>query len=110
MDGAWIISSAETVIMVIISTLCIYGVLVLFTRLSGVRTFSKASSFDFAITIAIGSLLTTTVLTKDPALLQGIVALAMFFVIQMTVAWLRTKSKSVHRLVDNKPILLMLGT
>lgn len=31
------------------------GAIVLFTRLNGLRSFSKMSSFDFALTIALGS-------------------------------------------------------
>jgi uncharacterized membrane protein YcaP (DUF421 family) len=95
--------------MVVISTLSIYIILILFTRVAGVRTFSKISSFDFAITVAIGSLIATTVLSKDPPLFQASVALASLFVIKMSIARLR-KNKFVKYLVDNKPVLLMKGS
>ncbi|MDZ7691287.1 MAG: DUF421 domain-containing protein [Balneolaceae bacterium] len=109
MDSSWITTSFSTVLMVILSTIGIYVALIVFTRLAGVRSFSKMSSFDFAVTVAIGSLIATTVLTKDPPLLQAIVALAALFVIQIGVASLRSRSL-IRGLVDNKAIMLMDGT
>ncbi|MGK7371229.1 MAG: DUF421 domain-containing protein, partial [Candidatus Halalkalibacterium sp. M3_1C_030] len=94
---------------VLISTLGIYTILILLTRISGVRTFSKISSFDFAVTVAIGSLIASTILSKDPPLVQAIVALAALFLIQMGIARLR-ESEFIQLLVDNKPVLLMKGT
>lgn len=109
MDYSWIVTSFQSVLMVILSTLGIYVVLILFTRLSGVRTFSKMSSFDFAITVAIGSLIASTILTKSPPLFQAVVAMASLFAIQMVIAGFR-ESYFIRSLVDNKPILLMRNT
>lgn len=109
MDISWITTSMSAVVMVIISTLGIYIALILFTRLYGLRSFSKMSGFDFAVTIAIGSLITSTIITQDPPLIQAIVALAALFLVQMGVAYLRKTNSFVKNLVDNKPILLMKG-
>jgi uncharacterized membrane protein YcaP (DUF421 family) len=109
MDYSWITTSFSSALMVILSAIVIYVALILFTRLAGVRSFSKMSSFDFAVTVAIGSLVASTVLTKDPPLLQAILALGVLFLIQTIVGSLRDRS-FVRGLVDNKPILLMDGT
>lgn len=109
MDYSWIITSFQSGLMVIISTFGIYLALILFTRLAGVRTFSKMSSFDFAVTVAIGSLIASTILTESPPLFQAVVAMGTLFLIQMSIATLRETSL-VRNLVDNKPILLMRGT
>lgn len=109
MDSSWIVTTFSSVLMVIISTVGIYLALIIFTRLSGVRTFSKMSSFDFAVTVAIGSLIASTILTKSPPLFQAIVAMGALFIIQMSIAGLRETSV-VRNLVDNEPILLMNGS
>lgn len=109
MDYSWILTSFQSVLMVILSTIGIYVALILFTRMAGVRTFSKMSSFDFAVTVAIGSLIASTILTKSPPLFQSIVAMGTLFVIQMGIATLRETS-FVRNVVDNKPILLMKGS
>lgn len=54
-DWSWITTTGTAVLMVVLSALGIYLTLVLFTRLAGLRSFSKMSSFDFAITVGIGT-------------------------------------------------------
>lgn len=108
-DGTWIVTTGTAALMVVLTALSIYGVLLLFTRLFGLRSFSKMSSFDFAITVAIGSLIATVILSKNPPLVQGIVGLAALFLIQAAVATLRNHSRAVQRAVDNEALLLMRG-
>lgn len=110
MDYSWLTTSWSSILMVILTTIGIYITLITYTRLAGLRSFSKMSSFDFAMTVAIGSLIASTILTKDPPLIQAMVALAMLYILQMTVARLRGKSKSVIYAVDNQPLLLMRGS
>lgn len=110
LDWSWITTNATTIIMTGVSALGIYAALVLFTRLSGLRSFSKMSSYDFAITVAFGSVLAGTILAKEPPLLQAIGALAFLYVIQYIVSKLRIQSESIAQLVDNGPVLVMAGT
>ena len=110
MDSSWIFTSWHTGLMAIISTIGIYIVLILFTRISGLRSFSKMSSFDFAITIAIGSVLGSTILFRPPSLVHATVAMGALFGIQMLVAHFRGNSTVMRKLVDNKPLLLMKNT
>lgn len=110
MDLSWIVATWYALIMVFISTVGIYVALIFFTRFGGLRSFSKMSSFDFAITVAIGSIIATSLLSSDPPLLQSVVALGILYMVQMTVARLRVKNTAIGKMVDNKPILLMNGT
>lgn len=108
-DWSWISTSGVAVVMVMLTALGLYVSLLLFTRLAGLRSFSKISSFDFAVTVAIGSVLATTLLSENPPLLQGILGLAVLYGLQLGVAALRRRSRWVGRLVDNQPLLLMAG-
>ncbi len=110
MDISWIYTSWYSILMAVISTIGIYIVLIVFTRIAGLRSFSKMSSFDFAITVAFGSILGSTILFKAPSLLHASVALGSLFGIQMLVATLRGRSTVMSKLVDNEPVLLMRGT
>ncbi|MCW9708333.1 DUF421 domain-containing protein [Fodinibius salsisoli] len=110
MDLSWITTSWMSVWMVIVSTVGIYFALIAFTRLAGLRSFSKMSSFDFAITVAFGSILASTILAKDPPLFQAVIGLGTLYVIQMIVANLRGNSTIMSSLVDNEPLLLMRGS
>jgi len=106
----WLNTTSMAMGMVLITALGIYGSVVVLTRLGGLRSFSKMSSFDFAVTVAIGSVIASTVVAKDPPLLQGVIALAALYGVQLGVAALRARSTTVQRLVDNEPLLLMAGS
>ena len=69
----------------------------------------KMSSFDFAITVAFGSIMASTLLAKSPALITGVAGLVTLFVIQSVPAYARRKSYRIERLVGNEPLVLMAG-
>jgi uncharacterized membrane protein YcaP (DUF421 family) len=92
---------------VVLSALGIYAALLIATRLLGLRSFSKISSFDFAITVALGSLIAATLLTPSPPLVQGAIGLATLFAIQAAVSFARRRWEWAEDLVDNRPLLLM---
>jgi uncharacterized membrane protein YcaP (DUF421 family) len=104
----WFTASATSLYVIILTAIGIYICTIVYTRLAGKRSFSKMSSFDFAMTVAIGSILATTILSKSTSLLQGAVGLASVYVLQLFVALLR-RNKQFQKLVDNKPVLLMDG-
>lgn len=106
-DWDWITTSSTTLLMVLLSGIGIYIALLVLTRLAGLRSFSKMSSFDFAITVAFGSVIATTLLTKDPPLLAGAFGLLVLYGIQYLVSKSRRLSAAVEHLVDNKPLLVM---
>ena len=104
----WILSSLSTAGWILLSALGIYLAVIFFTRCFGKRSFSKMSSFDFASTIAIGSIIASTILTDSVSLIEGFLGLLIVFVMQSLVAFLR-RFKPFRNLVDNKPLLLMDG-
>lgn len=108
-DWNWMAATGTSLFMVLLSGLAIYGALLLLTRVSGLRSFSKMSSFDFAITVAFGSIIASTILTQDPPLLVGATGLAVLFLIQYGISRARRLSSAVERLVDNAPLLVMAG-
>ena len=105
----WFEASWTSVTAICITTIVIYLAVIIFTRLAGKRSFSKMSSFDFAMTVAIGSILASTILSKSVSLIEGTVGLGMVYILQLSVATLR-RSSNVEKLIDNSPLLLMDGT
>ena len=100
--------STETLVFMFLCAVGLYIGIILFTKWSGKRSFSKMSSFDFAMTVAIGSLFATVILSSSVNLTKGLIGLAMLYLLQMSVALLR-RFKIVQSLVDNRPLLLMDG-
>src|SRR5690554_1164161 len=64
------------------------------------------SSTPFPYTTLFRSVVGTTLLSKDPPLIQGVVGLATLFLLQKLISLARQNSR-ISRLVDNKPMLLM---
>ena len=106
-DWSWLVLSPSAPLMIAVTALGMYAALVLFTRLAGLRSFSKISSFDFATTVAFGSILASAVLSDDPPLLQAVIALGMIYALQQAVTRLRIYSPIAARVVDNPPMLIM---
>ena len=102
----WFSISAESLIAILLTAIGIYRALVIMTRISGKRSFSKMSSFDFAITVSIGSIMATAIVSKSVPLLQGIMGLLIVFSIQMSVAFAR-RWPIIQKLMDNQPTFLM---
>lgn len=102
----WFSTTNENILAILITTICVYIALVLLTRISGKRSFSKLSSFDFSITVAIGSILATVIISKSVSLQNGIAGLVGIYVMQMFVAYAR-RWDIIKKLMDNKPTLLM---
>jgi len=97
----------DTTIMIVISVFGIFTAMILITRIFGLRTFAKMSSFDFASTIAIGSILASIIINKNQSILKGILALLCILAFQAIFSYLVRKINWFKRLFTNKPKLLM---
>lgn len=103
----WFAPALAPIAWVVLGTLGMYATIVVFARWSGVRSFAQVSTFDIAVTIAIGSLLAATVVAKNPPLLQGVAAVVTLYALQLGVSWLRSRWRPMEYALDNAPILLM---
>lgn len=93
---------------IVFSSVGIYVAVIVLTRISGKRSFSKMSSFDFAMTVAVGSIIATTVLSDSVNLSYGIIGLIMVYTLQLLAAFFR-RYKWFRQLIDNQPTLVMDG-
>lgn len=84
-----------------------YATLVLVLRVSGKRTLAKLNAFDFVVTVALGSTLATILLSKQVALAEGVLALALLVGLQWLITWSSSRSAWVTRLVKSEPRLLV---
>lgn len=84
-----------------------YVGLVLLLRISGKRTLSKLNAFDFVVTVALGSILATILLSKDIALAEGLTAFALLIGLQWVVTWTSLRSAFFRKLIRSEPTLLL---
>ena len=100
-------ASCTVLSAVLVSTVLVYLAVITLTRLAGVRSLAKMSSFDFAATVAVGSAVASTALGSTP-LVNGLLVLLLLYGLQWGVARLRRRGL-LGGLVDNSPLLLMAG-
>ena len=103
----WLYTSLETLGIVLVTVVAIFSIIILIVRVSGLRTFAKMSSFDFASTIAVGSILASIVINQDQSILKGAVALGGIILFQTIFSFAKRKWEWFSNLFTNKPMLLM---
>lgn len=94
--------------VIVVGTLA-YAALILFLRVSGKRTLTKLNSFDLVVTVALGSTLSSIILTKSVALFEGMLALILLISLQYTITFLSVRSERFQRLIKAEPTLLLQG-
>ena len=105
----WISTNFDAVLKIFVSTILVFTTLILFVRISGLRSFAKMSSIDFASTIAIGSILAATIVNDSPSVLKGGVAVGCILLFQTLFSKMTLKFDWFDKLVSNQPLMLMEG-
>jgi uncharacterized membrane protein YcaP (DUF421 family) len=103
----WFFMEGSDVVAIVLSAILVYGVLIGLTRLSGLRSFSQMSGFDFSMTVAIGSVIANGIVSRDPPALQAILALGLIFAMRFVISYLRARFGWMSRIVDNQPVMLI---
>ena len=92
---------------ILVTGVLAYAALIVMLRTSGKRTLSKFNAFDFIVTICLGSMLSSIIITKSVPLIEGIVALALLIALQYGITWLSVRWKPVENLIKSEPRLLV---
>src|SRR4051794_7923 len=83
-----------------------YAGFILCLRLAGHRTLSKMNVFDFVFVVALGSTLSTTILSSEVTLSKGLIAMATLIAFQFIISWAAARSDSIERIINGEPKLL----
>ena len=102
----WIGTDGATAAGVLVSAGCVYALIILYTRLAGLRSFSKMTAPDFAMTVAVGSMFGSAASSPSPTVLTAAVALGSLFASQKLIARVRQADVQTGWL-ENEPVLLV---
>ena len=97
----------QRVLQLLLTAVCAYIILIIFLRVSGKRTLSKWNAFDFVVTIALGSVLASIIMSKSTPLVEGVFALAFFIGAQFLISWLAVRFGWVKNLIKSEPTILL---
>lgn len=84
-----------------------YAAIVLLLRITGKRSLSKWNSFDFVVTIALGSILATVIISSQVPLVEGILTFGLLLTFQLIITWLSVRVPFVRRVFKAEPTLLL---
>jgi uncharacterized membrane protein YcaP (DUF421 family) len=107
MDTSALFSGWVPLIRIMVVGTAAYVALIAMLRTSGKRTLSKLNAFDLVVTVALGSAMATVLLSKEVALMEGLVAFGLLIVLQFAVTWTSQRSTFFRGLVDSEPAVLV---
>ncbi|MGB3180783.1 MAG: YetF domain-containing protein [Cyclobacteriaceae bacterium] len=89
---------------------CILSIIliIIITRIVGLRSFAKFTVYDFAFTVAIGSII-GAVLTSSTSVVRGFTAIGGLLSLTYLFSILQRKSSALKNAMSNSPLLLMDG-
>lgn len=82
---------------------CAYAWLILVPRSSGKRALAKLDAFDFVVTGAFGSTLSTVLLSKEVAFAEGALAFVVLAMLQFDARRLSLASNALKRFIRSEP-------
>lgn len=102
----WFYTTSDPLKETLLASIIIFVAIIILTRVIGLRSFAKFTVTDFAFTVAIGSIISST-LTSSTTVLHGSVAIGSLLVITFLVSFLQRRFALFKKLISNKPLLLM---
>jgi len=96
----------STMIRIMLTGIGAYISIILMLRVSGKRTLAKMNAFDFIVTVALGSILATTLTSQQTSLLAGLTAFGTLIVLQYILAKLSKRFSIVNQMIKSEPTLL----
>lgn len=84
-----------------------YVTLVVILRVTGKRTLAKLNAFDLVVTVALGSILATVLLSADVSWTEGVVAMLLLTALQLAITWTSTRVPRSRSVITADPTLLL---
>lgn len=104
----WIYSVEDPLWQTIAATAMLLVAILALTRVVGLRSFAKFTAFDFAFTVAIGSVVAAT-LTSSTTVIHGIIAIGALLFVTYFASVMQKNFPTLKKISANSPLLLMDG-
>jgi uncharacterized membrane protein YcaP (DUF421 family) len=103
----WIVGGWRTIGYVALSASLTYASVVVALRLGERRTLADMTAYDFAVAVALGTVIGRTATSASPSYAQGIVAVITLLAVHNALSWLRMRFPRIRRLIEHGPIVLV---
>lgn len=96
----------DNAMSILAKTFGFYVYMVILLRISGKRTTMEMTSFDFVSTVAIATIVGSTILQGSISLLEGMIAVTALVAMQVIAGHVSARSRSVRQIITSKPTIL----
>lgn len=96
----------DTILETIILSILVYISIIIILRISGKRTLASFNAFDFLITVTIGSIASSTILSSSTKFFDGIFSIVTLVLLQYIVAKISQSIKPFRKIIKAEPTLL----
>ena len=103
----FLIDNQDNLIRIAFTAPIIYSIVILYIRLIGKRSTSQMNSFDWIVTVAMGSLVASTIISKDISILEGAFAILLLLLMQFVLTKFMIYSPKLQKLIRATPQLLV---
>jgi uncharacterized membrane protein YcaP (DUF421 family) len=86
--------------------LVVYVILIFYLRISGKRSLSKWNSYDFIITIALGSTFASVLTGKEMTIAAGAASIGFLIFTQYLLTWIAVRSDSFEKMIKGSATIL----
>lgn len=104
----WILITPEGALAVVLSTVVMYLLFLVASRIIGARMFTGLTSFDMSAALIFGAIVGRATLGPGPTLTAGVIAFLTLLILQGALGVFSHAGGA--RIVNNRPILLVAGT
>jgi uncharacterized membrane protein YcaP (DUF421 family) len=104
--SSWLFKGWGSIGRVIVVGALAYVGLLIILRISGKRTLSKMNAFDLVVTVALGSTLSTILMSRQTGLADGLMGFVTLIGLQYAVAWGSVRWSWFQKLIKSEPSLL----
>lgn len=92
---------------IFLRTFTIYLFLLVIFRLSGKRTLSELSTFDFILLLIISEATQNALIEEDYSLTRGLVVILILVLLDLTLSILKKKYRAVEKFTEGAPVILV---
>lgn len=92
---------------IFLRTVTIYVFLLVIFRLSGKRTLSELSTFDFILLLIISEATQNALIEEDYSLTRGLIVILILVLLDLTLSILKKRFRAVEKLTEGTPVILV---
>ena len=91
---------------IVLTSVMVYVLIVLVTKVSGKRSTSQLNNFDWVVTVMIGSLGASTILLKDVPFIEGVSSILVLYLLQFLVTKYASVSPQFSNFILSEPRII----